>query len=474
MTVIADGKVIIEIDAEERGFLEKLQALGSAAESLTGGALQDLDRWLSDNQISTQAWSQMVCNATNTVVNSFSLLDTSLGLDLHSMAANLESNILAYSTWNANLKTLMDAAVQTGSQAAVNFVLYMQEMGVGAADQIQQMVDNIDYTMQTFPPLMEQAVGAGMTGVYTQVENGKQGVSYAAAGLMDGAVSVISGADLGGAAATASAGIGQGLAGQAGSIRAAGQSLIGGLTTLWNGAAGQFQAAGQLAGSRICAGLLSEKSHLTAVSDSLSTGAVSAFTQAGERFHAAGSGAAQKIAAGIAASQGQVVSAAASAASAAHGAVTGLGWYSLGYNIASGIASGVRGGSSLITSAARSAANSALASAKAALGIHSPSRVFRDEIGKMIPAGIALGIESATPRAGQAATVSAEALLTAAREAVRPTAAPAQQSYVTQNTVYRQGGTERLQLTVPLTVDGREFARATAKYTGRQMAYLEV
>lgn len=474
MTVIADGKVIIEIDAEERGFLEKLQTLGSAAEALTGGALQDLDQWLSDNQISTQAWSQMVCNATNTVVNSFSVLDTSLGIDLRSMAANLDSNILAYSTWNANLKILMDAAVNTGSQAAVDFVLYMQEMGVGAADQVQQMVDNIDYTMQTFPPLMEQAVGAGMTGIYTQVENGKANVSSAAAGLMDGAVSAISGADLRGAAATAGSGIGQGLSGQQGNILAAGQTLIRGLITLWNGAAGQFQAAGQTAGSRITAGLLSEKSHLAAVSDGLSAGVISAFTQAGEGFQTAGLGAAQKIAAGLSGGQGNIVSAAASAANAAHGAVNGLGWYSLGYNIASGIASGVRGGSSLITSAARSAANSALASAKAALGIHSPSRVFRDEIGRMIPAGIALGIESATPRAGQAVTLSAESLLKSARDAVRPTAGPAQQSYVTQNTIFQQGGAERIQLTVPLTVDGREFARATAKYTGRQMAYLEV
>lgn len=33
------------------------------------------------------------------------------------------------------------------------------------------------------------------------------------------------------------------------------------------------------------------------------------------------------------------------------------------------------------------------------LGIHSPSRVFRDEIGKMLPPGIVLGVEDSMPQA---------------------------------------------------------------------------
>ena len=36
---------------------------------------------------------------------------------------------------------------------------------------------------------------------------------------------------------------------------------------------------------------------------------------------------------------------------------------------------------------------------KGFLGIHSPSRVFADEIGKFIPPGITLGVEQAMPRA---------------------------------------------------------------------------
>jgi hypothetical protein len=45
---------------------------------------------------------------------------------------------------------------------------------------------------------------------------------------------------------------------------------------------------------------------------------------------------------------------------------------------------------------------SAIASARAALGIHSPSRVFADVIGRQIPAGIAMGVNAGAPMAQDA------------------------------------------------------------------------
>lgn len=67
-------------------------------------------------------------------------------------------------------------------------------------------------------------------------------------------------------------------------------------------------------------------------------------------------------------------------------------WKELGLNIIIGIANGIRNGGSAIIDAAKQAARSALNAAKKALGIHSPSTVMRDEVGKFIPAGIAEGI----------------------------------------------------------------------------------
>ena len=152
------------------------------------------------------------------------------------------------------------------------------------------------------------------------------------------------------------------------------------------------------------------------------------------------------------------------------------GWYGLGYNISAGVASGVYGGSYLITAAARTAAQNALAAAKRSLGVNSPSRVFRDQVGKMIPAGMAEGISMATPMAQKAVTLSAQTLRDTGRAALDPSGGTVVEA---MGAMERPGAqttaqfTGNLVLEAPLYLDGREIARASAKYTGRQMAYLE-
>lgn len=71
-------------------------------------------------------------------------------------------------------------------------------------------------------------------------------------------------------------------------------------------------------------------------------------------------------------------------------------WGEIGYNIISGIASGIASGVGAIIEAARSAAYAALNAAKRALGIASPSKIMRDQVGKFIPEGMAIGIEANT------------------------------------------------------------------------------
>lgn len=72
-------------------------------------------------------------------------------------------------------------------------------------------------------------------------------------------------------------------------------------------------------------------------------------------------------------------------------------WLSIGSNIIEGIGNGIRNGVGAIADAARSAASAALNAAKNLLGIASPSKVFRDEVGKMMMEGAAVGIEDNVP-----------------------------------------------------------------------------
>lgn len=66
----------------------------------------------------------------------------------------------------------------------------------------------------------------------------------------------------------------------------------------------------------------------------------------------------------------------------------------IGRNIVEGIKSGIVGAIGGLVNTAADMAKQALNSAKRALGIHSPSRVFRDMVGAFIPAGVAVGIQS--------------------------------------------------------------------------------
>lgn len=78
-------------------------------------------------------------------------------------------------------------------------------------------------------------------------------------------------------------------------------------------------------------------------------------------------------------------------------AFTSVNWGSVGLNIIEGIASGIAGAVGHLISAATSAASSALDAIKSKLGIHSPSRVFRDQVGKMMALGMGIGFEKNIP-----------------------------------------------------------------------------
>lgn len=71
-------------------------------------------------------------------------------------------------------------------------------------------------------------------------------------------------------------------------------------------------------------------------------------------------------------------------------------WAELGRNIIRGIINGIKALASEVVGAIKDVVNQGLKAAKEALGIASPSKVFRDEVGKWIPAGVAVGIQANT------------------------------------------------------------------------------
>lgn len=149
-----------------------------------------------------------------------------------------------------------------------------------------------------------------------------------------------------------------------------------------------------------------------------------------------------------------------------------IDWGNLGSQIINGIIRGLRNGADSIVSAAKNVAKQALNAAKAFLGIHSPSRVFQDEVGLQMDAGQAKGIIENADMVEDAAEEVAERALDASMDvnynlpntdSVSKDIGASFSSRVL-NTVNRV-------IEVPLNLNGREIARATAWDMGEQLAW---
>ena len=73
--------------------------------------------------------------------------------------------------------------------------------------------------------------------------------------------------------------------------------------------------------------------------------------------------------------------------------IKAVNWGELGKNIIDGVITGVKNAASSLINVFKDLAASALDSVKEFFGIASPSKVMRDEVGKMLPAGMAIGVE---------------------------------------------------------------------------------
>ncbi len=133
-----------------------------------------------------------------------------------------------------------------------------------------------------------------------------------------------------------------------------------------------------------------------------------------------------------------------------------------GKNIVNGIWDGITGAWSNLVSNVKEKVSGLVSTIKKALKISSPSKVMK-EIFVNFVAGGDVGFDEKFPSFEKKVTREYTGLFSGikAESAVTPAAAIA------------GSGGNVLQLTVPLEVDGREFARATAEYTGQQLSYLQ-
>lgn len=142
-----------------------------------------------------------------------------------------------------------------------------------------------------------------------------------------------------------------------------------------------------------------------------------------------------------------------------------IDWGEVGRQIIEGIKNGITGAAGSIAEAVGGLGRGLVGRAKKALKISSPSKVFRDEVGAMIPAGMAEGIEDGAPEVES----SMDKLLRGFTADVDYNL-PNLSDYA-QDLGASVSASANMQITVPVTLDGREIARATAWYTNEQLAW---
>ena len=152
------------------------------------------------------------------------------------------------------------------------------------------------------------------------------------------------------------------------------------------------------------------------------------------------------IKSGISSIGGNIGTVLRNAGSKAWNAFKNISWTSLGLNIISGIASGIANAVTGLVNTAIRACKKLVQSVKDFFGIASPSKLFRDEVGSWIPAGISVGIEAdktlpnAIDEMAENATAQAQVALGDIKSSMglTSTATPATSNSVNNATVVNQ------------------------------------
>lgn len=155
------------------------------------------------------------------------------------------------------------------------------------------------------------------------------------------------------------------------------------------------QQYGSQFGTGIGGGINSSQGIATGASNAMKMMINASVRSLGHDGRNAGSQFGSGVTSGVASHNGAVFNASSNLKASAHNGMAGgyNGGYNAGMSIGEGMMGGIYAMAGAVASAASSIAFGAVAAARSALAINSPSKVFRDQVGRAIPEGMAVGIE---------------------------------------------------------------------------------
>lgn len=382
--------------AEKYGIVsDSAEETAETVEETKEAVARTYDEWgnditdLSDEQVSAlaeieEAYDDMKDSIEDSISSSIDLMDEFSGgtkVSTDEIKQNLQSQITGISQWSDNMQTL---AGQIGTSFTQEMYDAIAEQGPESANMVQTLVDALNSNTGDFEQIAAQwgealklKDEAEVVAAYTSA--GQAAGEGMAQGLEEANGQVVENAEALGEQTGAAAK--QGVETGAANTQV---EIVTSDDVTQN--EGEINAAGQQMGE-------SAKSGLESVSME-ETGK----THANQYINA------------LKSYQSAAASAAGSLASAARSAAASWSnsFYTVGYNMSIGVANGIRGGQSSVVNAAVNVAYNALKAAKSELGIHSPSSVFRDQIGKQIAEGLRQGIVNNSDMPAKAAAEMSE------------------------------------------------------------------
>ena len=315
--------------------------------------------------------------------------------------------------WTAGL----DLADQIATYCAGNLTAYQLATGqmgstkiewTGLRESVNEMTPELDAAIQAaqaagvaIPDGLAEGLASGETSTASAVEQITSSMQGTFEGLYE--IAQQSGADI-------PAGLSEGIDGSAESYQAAINTLTESLSQAGN-------EAGTTAAEEISTGLETKAGDVKSAAETTAKSAADAAKGKKSDFNTAGGDAAGQYAQGVNSKKSQATSAGREIAQAA---VTGAKgkeseFRSVGQNMAGALAAGIRAGQSSAINAAVNMAVEAYQRAKAAIGQHSPTGIFKDELGKNVPLAFAAGIKENQNRAEKAAANMAQSTYNAAQ-----------------------------------------------------------
>ena len=379
--------------------------------------------------------------------------------------------------WAAGL----DLSDQIANYCAGNLTAYQFATGqmgsttiewTGLRESVQNMTPELDAAISA-----AQAAGVAIPdGIVDGLESGETSTATAAAqitsaleGTFNGLYEIAqqSGADI-------PTGLEEGIDGSAEGYQAAINKLTESLSEAGN-------EAGSAAADEISSGLEDNKSTVETSASNTAGAAKKGMDSKKSEFSTSGQTSAQQYSQGISSQRGQATSAGRQLAQAAKNGASGKDaeFRSVGYNMATALAAGIRAGQSSAISAAVNMAVEAYRQAKAAIGQHSPTGIFKDELGKNVPLAFAAGIKQYKASAERAATDMAMSTFNAAQmmavaDRMDPRAVQASPVTVDTSPIARMlgGMPSGSQVTVYMTINGSGDPMETGAEVSRELKRL--